>query len=83
MVINAVLMTVLTVLSRFGPVGLASLFGLTDRATPAGEQPIVPLAWSWLIVLGTAVTFALGLLLGPGKTRLVEPPPAAAQEASP
>jgi hypothetical protein len=26
---------------------------------------LVPLAWSWLIVIGTAITFVLGYLLGP------------------
>jgi SSS family solute:Na+ symporter len=80
MVLNAGIMTVLTVLSSFGPAELARFFGLTDRPVPAGEQPIVPLAWSWLIVLGTAVTFALGLLLGPGRTPPVQPSAPEAQE---
>jgi SSS family transporter len=69
MVVNGVLMTVLTVLSSFGPVGLQRFFGLTDQPVPLNEKPICPLAWSWLIVLGTAVTFLLGLLLGPAAAR--------------
>jgi SSS family transporter len=75
MIANGVLMAVLTVLSNFGPVGLGRFLGLTDKAVPAGERVIFPLAWSWLIVLGTAVTFLLGLLLGPAAR------PAPTQEA--
>ncbi|MCJ7543964.1 MAG: hypothetical protein MUP47_05265 [Phycisphaerae bacterium] len=82
MVTSAVLMTVLTLLSSFGPVGLAGFFGLTDRPAPPGEVPIFPLAWSWLIVLGTAVTFGLALLFGLGKTPPVEAP-SRKQETSP
>jgi uncharacterized membrane protein YfcA len=29
------------------------------------QQEIIELAWSWLIVIGTGITFILGYLLGP------------------
>ena len=81
MVINSVLMAAMTLLGSFGPVGLARFFGLTDQAAPADERAIFPLAWSWLIVLGTGVTFVLGLLLGLGQTRPPEGSSASGQEA--
>jgi len=82
MVANGVLMAVLTLLSSFGPVGMKRFLGLTGQLVPAGETPIFPLAWSWIIVLGTGVTFLLGLLLGGSVRRPVESPPAGRQEGS-
>lgn len=64
MVLNALAMTVLLMLSKYGPVGLQSILGLTTAPVPSDEAPILNLAWSWLIVLGTAVTFFTACLLG-------------------
>jgi Na+/proline symporter len=78
MVLNALAMAALLLLSSFGPHGLmeflhvprllellhlARLLGPGSYPT-AGEGPIVPLAWSWLIVVGTANTFLLAIVLG-------------------
>ncbi|MFA6134782.1 MAG: hypothetical protein WC869_12270 [Phycisphaerae bacterium] len=64
MVINALTMTVLLALSSFGPVGLKHFLFSGSPAAPAGEAVLIPLAWSWLIVIGTGLTFLLALVLG-------------------
>jgi hypothetical protein len=33
------------------------------------QQGTLKLGWSWLIVIGTGITFILGYLLGPAMTR--------------
>ncbi len=63
--LSALAMLTLLLLAKFGPIGLQSALGLTQAAVPAKEPPIVPLAWSWLIVIGTFLTFVLGYFLGP------------------
>ena len=37
---------------------------LTTALMIASRREIIPLAWSWLIVVGTAATFVIGYLLG-------------------
>jgi SSS family transporter len=63
MTANAALMAALLLASNFGPIGLRNFLGLTHQAAPAGERVLVPLAWSWLIVIGTGATFVLGYVL--------------------
>ena len=60
MTATAVLMTVLLLVSSYGPIGLRHFLGLSAQAAPDGEPVLVPLAWSWIIVIGTVTTFALG-----------------------
>jgi SSS family transporter len=60
---NAVLMTGLLVVCTFGPIGLRNFLGLTGQEAPGDEPVLVPLAWSWVIVIGTVTTFVLGYVL--------------------
>ena len=73
MTANTFLMAVLLLLSSFGPAGLMKFLGLTDQTPPPKEPLIVPLAWSWLIVIGTFLTFGLGYLLGSADENGVSP----------
>jgi Na+/proline symporter len=61
---NAVLMAALLLACSFGPVGLASFLGLSNRLPPPGEPALIGLAWSWLIVIGTGFTFMLAYVIG-------------------
>jgi len=68
MLISSLAMVVMLFLCNYGPVGLQNFFGLTSMPAPADEPKIIPLAWGWSIVIGTLLTFALGMILG-GRTR--------------
>ena len=46
------------------PAGLREQFGWTMQLPPVGEEKIINLAWTWLIVIGTFLTFVLGAVLG-------------------
>jgi SSS family transporter len=75
MVANAVLMAVLTALATQGPIGLKVLLGLSAGPVPVGEKAILPLGWTWVVVIGTLVTF--GLAYGLSFLRPFRPQPAA------
>lgn len=68
MITNAVAMLALLILAKFSWPELLWTFGAAADRPPAGQTPIVPLAWSWLIVIGTLLTMALGLAFGPART---------------
>lgn len=63
MIVNAAAMAVLMILSSYGPIGLQAIVGMNDVAVPKNEPAIVPIAWCWLIVIGTFFTFLLGLTI--------------------
>ena len=64
MIVSSTVMAVFMFLTNYGPVGLERFFGLTDQLVPSGEKPIVPLAWTWGIVIGTLLTFAIAWVVG-------------------
>ena len=72
MIVNTLAMAVLLAMTQKGPAGLKVLLGVSDAPAPAGEQPLLVLGWTWVVVIGTLVTFGLawGLsFLWPARTQ--------------